>query len=240
MLQQTGATCTRLLNWNQVVNDQVHEPHIRRPLQLNMGVKRPCTIAKTPMTRTCTLLFAASALGCRAASPVSDAGARAPVARHARLECHTGARAVVGDSVALFVFPSESRQSWPGADGERVPSASDRYGWGVTVLAVDSAYLISAGVAHADHPAPFGSLAAAVEASRPRLYGIARGGHVQVPDPAARVGRALLGNCVQLEVRGSDIRRVFRARPSEVRFGVLAPTTPNWRDFMVPVEYASP
>jgi hypothetical protein len=39
-------------------------------------------------------------------------------------------------------------------------------------------------------------------------------------------------------VKGADeIRRLFRARPSTVRFGTLAPSEPRWRERVVDVQY---
>lgn len=146
--------------------------------------------------------------------------------------------AVVRQAEARFVFPSSVRRDWNWTQVARDADDPARFAWGVTVMDGDAAYLVGAATYEVRHPTQLAGLEDAVRAAVANLAAIAPRGHVQqrVPDADVRVD-ALNGRVV-LTLRGKEtVARVFAARPLRVRFGVLAPTAPQWWTDSVTVTY---
>jgi hypothetical protein len=145
------------------------------------------------------------------------------------------AAAFVTPQRATFVFPKETRTSfaWPASLAD---VDSDRFAWGITILTGDTAFLPSAVAFRSAHPASFSSFIDLLQAVRPHLR-YNPGGHAQFTDERVRIRVRAVAGRVVVELEGRDVQRVFRARPSTVRFGVVAPTEPRWRQTITSVHY---
>jgi hypothetical protein len=168
-----------------------------------------------------------ASVGCPAASRVADVAATVP---------DSEAAAFVAPERATFVFPKETRTSfgWPVSSAE---VDSDRFAWGITILTGDTAFLPGGVALRSVHPASFTSFVELIQAVRPQLR-YNPGGHAQFTDDRARIRVRPIAGRVVVELEGRDqVHRVFRARPSTVRFGVVAPTEPRWRQTTTAVQY---
>ena len=146
----------------------------------------------------------------------------------------TSAVAIVTPDNALLVFPSEPRRTWswpPDSDTDA------KYAWGVTIETSDTAFLPGGQIDRGQHPAAFGTLQSVIDATRPVvLYN--PGGHAQYEDRTSHVSMTVLENRVILRLEGSQtIGRLFRNHPRTVRFGVVAPLDPLWRQTITQVQY---
>lgn len=148
----------------------------------------------------------------------------------------TAAVAIVGSDHATFVFPKETRSTflWPPNSLDR---DGDKFAWGITIVAGDTSFLPGVQVYRATHPASFSSLAEVVGA-RPAQLLFNPGGHMQMLDETASVGARVSDGRVIITLHGAaQIRRIFRDSPRTVRFGVVAPLEPVWRQDIVEVQY---
>jgi hypothetical protein len=165
--------------------------------------------------------------GCAMSSRTADIAAAVP---------DSIATAFVTPERATFVFPKETRTSfaWPASLAD---VDSDRFAWGITILTADTAFLPGGVVLRSDHPASISSFIELLQGVKPHLR-YNPGGHALFTDDRVRVRMRPVAGRVVVELEGRDqVQRVFRARPSTVRFGVVAPTEPRWRQTITSVHY---
>jgi hypothetical protein len=134
------------------------------------------------------------------------------------------------------VFPTESRETFDWPTNSPDPRV-DKYAWGITIVAEDTAFLPGGQAYRFAHPAPFSSLSEVVAAAPAGLL-YNPGGMVQHLDERVRVRMSVTERRVIVILNGTAlVARVFRQRPSTVRFGVVAPLEPIWRETIVTVQY---